>query len=176
MWGHKKRHPSLKTKMELVVWQRYRWSSQPPAASINCTLANPSWCSRRACSEMYFLVIWWCRQDLQRILPIYKWILRSIYNLKNYCFPLFILNICMSLVLRKINNEKFINLNRFSNGNSNRFLSVWRRDKTTTALCLQIGEIICISGSVLGCSKQLRCTGNVALISADVTWSRSLHL
>lgn len=175
-WGHRKAHPSLKTKMELADWQRYRWSSQPPAASINCTLANPSRCPRRARSELYFLVIWWGRQDLQCLLPIYKWILGSVYNLKNYCFLLFILNICMSPVLRKINNEKFINLNRFSNGNSNKFPSVWWRDKTTTALCLQMGEIICISSSILGCSKWLHYTGEVALISADVTWSRSLSL
>lgn len=157
VWGRGKVHPSLKNKLELALWQRYRWSSQPPAASINCTLANPSLCPRRARSEMYFLVIWWCREDAQCLLTIYKWILGSIHNLKNYCFLLFILNICMSPVLRKINNEKFINLNRFSNRNSNKASSVWRRDKTTTAQCLRMGEIICISGSILGFCKWLCC-------------------
>lgn len=176
MWDHRKVHPSLKTKTELAVWRTYRWSSQPPTASINCTPANPSGCPRRVLSEMHFLVLWWGRQDLQWILSIYKWILGSIYNLKNYCFLLFIQNIYTFPVFRKINNEKFIKMNRFSNGNCSKFPSVWWREKTTTALCLWMGDIICISGSILGCSKQLCCTRKVALISTNVAQSRSLCL
>lgn len=41
--------------------------------------------------------------------------------------------------------------------------------KLLLLLCLWMGEIICISSSILGCSKWLRYTGKVALISADVT-------
>lgn len=143
MRDHRKTHANLQKKRELAkLWQRYRWNSQPPAASIDCRMANSSCCPRKTCSEMYFLVIWWGRQDLQCLLPAYKWISRSTHNLKNYSFHLFTLNICLYLALKRINNEKFINLNWFSNGNSNIFPSVGWRDKTTTALCPDEGDYL----------------------------------
>lgn len=154
MWGHRKTHANLHNQREHAVWQRYR--PQPPAPSVNHKMANYSCCPRRACSEMPFLVIWWGRQDLKCLLPAYNWILGSTHNVKNYCFHIFILNICLYQALKRMNNEKFINLNRFSNGNNNIFPSVGWRDKTTTALCLDEGDYI--SGSILGSSKQLRYT------------------
>lgn len=48
------------------------------------------------------------------------------------------------------------------------YFLLWDEGIKLPLLCVQMREIICIFGSILGSSKQLCYTGKVALVNADV--------
>lgn len=106
-WGHKKAHLTHKSNMELAVWQRYRWSAQHPAASINCTLAYPSCCLTGHALRCIF----WLSGEVDRTYRVYSLSISESQEAYTIWKTTGFFWIYMSPVVRKNNNEKFINLN-----------------------------------------------------------------